>query len=883
MKNQQITFKKYHLLIIAFLFIAAACGSGGGGDGSGGTTPTTPPDTTAPSVTLSAPANSASISSLNQVVIDFSEEVLNTDQLPNYTLAGIGQGTLSLQSVSATTTQATLAVNGLVGNGAITLDLQNITDVAGNALVNPALSFTGTTTNPTQAAMPASGNLLNNMASVTITYSKEVTGADILANYTLNGAGIGSLSPTAVTLVTPANFEYRVDFTGAPADGAMTLTIANIQDLVGNPLAGTQINYTFDVTGPTVTTLTPGTGSTLNQITGFDITYSEPVTGATIIANHILTGTALGTLQIAAIVANVSPANSYHVTLSGAPATTGTLNFSVQNVTDALGNVMTPAGASYTIDQINPTATASLTPGIWIGVFNPLTTLDITFSKPVLNAALTSSYSLSGSTGGNLSLQSVTNLGGNVYRLNFTGAPTTPSGSGSISINLSGTTQITDANSNPVAATSFTYNVDTLRPTVIKLSPNTKESYDGMTGSEDISRSFMGSSNMVEITFSEAMTGATQISNYTLSGTALGTLQLWMAGNLGGGNTYQVYFTGKPAGTGTVILTMNAVDQAGNTVSTPVTYQIVPSPLTSTLLGRVASGSLLDLAWNGTDRFVGVGGTSIVGTIYTSTDGLSWTAGAGCTSDVMNSVTWANSRWVAVGKIGGQALICNSFDGINWTSNTAFSGYATAEMTSVIWHPSLARFIALGSAISTPICSSSVDGITWLAVHTCTGASTRITNASLGWNNSPVLTGMAGYGFQVFRMGSYTPATGDTTWNAYDIQPPSTWNVMGYAFNGSKDVIAGYDSTTSSGVVSSNNFGWNSPQPLGPLPYIRDVLWNGSYFLLLADGGTVITSSDANLWSVHQLESSTTIFQTAIWVGPYWLATDWSGNIFKFQ
>ena len=870
MKNQKITFKKHYLLIVAFLFIAASCGGGGGG----GTTPTAPPDTTAPSITLSAPADSASISSLSQIVIDFSEEVLNADQLANYTLAGIGQGTLSLQSIGVTTTQATLNVSGLVGNGTITLDLQNITDVAGNALLNPALSFTGTTTSPTQTALPASSSLLNSIASVTITYSKEITGAGTLANYTLSGAGVGSLSPSAVTLVTPGSFEYRVDFTGAPADGAMTLTIANIQDLVGNPLAGAQINYTFDVTGPTVTTLTPGTGSTLNQITGFDITYSEPVTGATTLVNHALTGTALGTLQVASIAANVSPANSYHVTLSGAPATTGTLNFAVQNVTDALGNAMTPAAASYTIDQVNPTATASQTPGVWI---NALSTLDVTFSEPVSNAALTSSYSLSGNVS-SLALQSVTGLGGNSYRLAYTGSPS----SGTLSVNLSGTTQITDLGGNPIATTGFTYNTDTIRPTVTGISPYAMDGTGGLTGVNAITRSYL---NRVDITYSEAMTGAALIGNYSLSGTALGTLQLSIAGNLTG-NTYQVYFTGKPAGTGTVILTMNAVDQAGNTVATPITYQIVPEPITATYLSNV-TGTVYDIGWNGTS-FVTVGGNGTLGKIFTGTDGINWTAGTGCTSKVLRSVTWANGIWVAAGENAGKATLCSSADGITWTAYTAFENiYTTSEMRVVYWQASISRFIAIGRGTTTttdPICTSSANGTTWEIVHVCTGGNSMATDVEPNGVGSQYITGLAGYGPGLSSFASYTPVTFNFTWAGIATGSLTSWNIYSIAFSLplNKTVIVGDDPALGGIIMASSSIIYYRTN-VGPLENLRDISWNGSTYLILGMFGTVITSTDGTTWSMHQFGSPTDVLETAVWQGTYWLVGTDTGTIYKFQ
>jgi hypothetical protein len=113
------------------------------------------------------------------------------------------------------------------------------------------------------------------------------------------------------------------------------------------------------------------------------------------------------------------------------------------------------------------------------------------------------------------------------------------------------------------------------------------------------------------------------------------------------------------------------------------------------------------VAWNGTDRWVAVGGP-LINSIATSTDGISWTSsGRGGLSTGGNGVAWNGSIWVAVGSATN--TITTSPDGISWTprGNLVIDTFASG----VAWSSSLSLWVAVGFGSNT--IATSTDGINW--------------------------------------------------------------------------------------------------------------------------------------------------------------------------
>jgi len=125
-----------------------------------------------------------------------------------------------------------------------------------------------------------------------------------------------------------------------------------------------------------------------------------------------------------------------------------------------------------------------------------------------------------------------------------------------------------------------------------------------------------------------------------------------------------------------------------------------------------AYGPKTSIAWNGS-RLVTVGTQSPSGYVLsTSTDGGDTWDNPYPTSKTLNDVTWAGTRWIAVGMDG---TVVTSADGKAWTVRDA--GLGPILFQSITWTGSLA--IATGFDESTFMAGAnytSPDGLAWSAV-----------------------------------------------------------------------------------------------------------------------------------------------------------------------
>lgn len=101
-------------------------------------------DSDSPFLLSATPANGSKIEDLSQVELTFSEEVTGADRVGNYALSGDGVGSLGIHSVSWLGSQTyRVLISGTSGYGPIILTLDNVNDLAGNALGLITLSYTG--------------------------------------------------------------------------------------------------------------------------------------------------------------------------------------------------------------------------------------------------------------------------------------------------------------------------------------------------------------------------------------------------------------------------------------------------------------------------------------------------------------------------------------------------------------------------------------------------------------------------------------------------------------------------------------------------------------------------------------------------------------------
>ncbi|MCB1147789.1 MAG: Ig-like domain-containing protein, partial [Leptospiraceae bacterium] len=531
-----------------------------------------------PGPTIStSPTENSVLSSLTQLDVTFSLPVnAAATQTSSYSITNASGGSLVVDSVSQlTTTSYRLVISGNLGNGTFTLHTTGIESLAGNVPQNPNLSFVADTTAPSVvSSTPTGGTTLANLDNITIQFSERVENAAISSSYTLSGTGKGSLSISSIASLGSNNFQ--LNFSGSPTNGVIEITLSGIRDLAGNLLGSTALNFTGDTVNPTITSSSTASGSTINALTSLDITYSRAVNGGANLGNYSLSGTGVGSLAITSVT-NIS-GNVYRLVFSGSPVN-GSIQISISGISAAANLLPLVSGSlTYNVDLGLPTIISS-TPTAGT-LLNSLTQLDIVYSEVMANAGNSGSYSISNNGTGSLNVVSAANISGNQYRLTLSGTV----GNGSFSV----TSNATDLAGNSNAANVLNFNADNVTPTIVSSTPANSSSLNALT--------------TIEFTFSEAVSGALNSGNYSLTGAGAVTLSISGVSSLGG-NSYRINIAGTPQN-GTINLAMaNISDTAGNTISgTVLTYTGDFSGPTATTnpanSGFISSLTTLDITYS---------------------------------------------------------------------------------------------------------------------------------------------------------------------------------------------------------------------------------------------------------------------------------------------
>jgi len=254
----------------------------------------------------------------------------------------------------------------------------------------------------------------------------------------------------------------------------------------------------------------------------------------------------------------------------------------------------------------------------------------------------------------------------------------------------------------------------------------------------------------------------------------------------------------------------------------------IGKPLPTASLNAV---TFLGLTLPGLYTTVGAGGT-----IFNSSDAVSWTAvNSGTTAD-LNGVVFGFSRYVAVGK--GGAMI-TSLDGTTWTTqNSATTNDLRAIATG---SPGM---VAVGPG-GTIVRSS--DGANWAAVTS--GTTNDLYGVSYAVNNTFYAVG---------AKGTMLSSTDGVTWTP--IATGTTADLHGFAYSGITFVAVGSGGTI---IYSSDAVTWTAITPLTTATL--NSITPGSQFVTVGTGGTILTSVDGANWA--QVSSGITADLNAVLFG----------------
>ncbi|MCT7991379.1 Ig-like domain-containing protein [Laspinema olomoucense] len=505
-------------------------------------------DTVVPTVTLGATA-SGTVNTPFSVNTTFSETVTG------FAAGDINLTNATLSNFTGTGTNYSFTVTP-TGSGTVSVNVPAgaATDAAGNSnTAATPLTLGADVTPPTVTLATTASGTVNAPFSVNATFSETVTGfaADDIS---LTNATLSNFTGTGT------NYSFTVTPTGS---GTVSVNVpaGAATDAAGNSnTAATPLTLGADVTPPTVTLATTASG-TVNAPFSVNAAFSETVTGFAL--NDII-----ATNGTVSNFTGSGTTYSFIVTPTGSG--TVSVNLPAGGATDAAGNSNTAATPlTRTADTTPPSVTLASTAASTI---NAPFSVNAAFSETVTGFALNDIIATNGTVS------------------NFTGSGTTysfivtPTGSGTVSVNLPAGGATDAAGNSNTAATPLTRTADTTRPSVTLAS----------TAASTINAPFS-----VNAAFSETVTGFALNDIIATNGT--------VSNFTGSGTTYS--FTVTPTGSGTVSVNVpvgGATDAAGNsnTAATPLTRNADttrPSvtSVTSTVLDKkYTAGTLIPITIN---------------------------------------------------------------------------------------------------------------------------------------------------------------------------------------------------------------------------------------------------------------------------------------------
>jgi hypothetical protein len=271
---------------------------------------------------------------------------------------------------------------------------------------------------------------------------------------------------------------------------------------------------------------------------------------------------------------------------------------------------------------------------------------------------------------------------------------------------------------------------------------------------------------------------------------------------------------------------------AGTATATLPTPWTAGAPLGASDLRGLAGGAVIVA--------VGAGGA-----MYSSTDGITWTALNSGVASNLNAAVYRGGVYLAAGDSG---TMLYSTDAINWTPRTTSSA---KNLYSVASSPAL--FVAVG-ANGTIV--SSADGITWSAV-----ANSGTTN-----DLNQVIYAPTGYWIAVGANGTLLTSVDAITWTA--VTSGTARDLKGITYGISTVTNAGlYVGVGANGtlITSPDASNWTAQTAIGP-GNLSAVTY-GTQFIAVGASGSIFTSTDGTSWAGQPSTTGSNL--NAIVAAPY--------------
>lgn len=244
----------------------------------------------------------------------------------------------------------------------------------------------------------------------------------------------------------------------------------------------------------------------------------------------------------------------------------------------------------------------------------------------------------------------------------------------------------------------------------------------------------------------------------------------------------------------------------------------------------------------------------IVGSIYTSSDGLSWTTRAGAPSGILTGCANSGSIYCVCG-----VKIWSSPDLDTYTQRT--SGLEGIILNDIKYASSL--FVAVGGDIHMYILTSS-DGISWTSYNLDMLPGNRLSRVCNDGSGTWVAVGVSN---------TIVRSTDGITWTSIP-NGASVVNLTGIAFGNSVFVATASDGNV---FTSSNGTSWTE-RTTGAADQLLDVVFGGSLFVAVGGSGQIYTSSNGISWTARTSPSIQTWTGVAYSGSQFMIVGNPSGN-----
>lgn len=237
--------------------------------------------------------------------------------------------------------------------------------------------------------------------------------------------------------------------------------------------------------------------------------------------------------------------------------------------------------------------------------------------------------------------------------------------------------------------------------------------------------------------------------------------------------------------------------------------------------------TLTDVVWTGTQFVV----TGTRGVILTSPDGVDWSViNFNTTTGFFNAINWNGSQLVTFINYFSSSRPLISTDGVNWT----WGDYVSGGYNAIHWDGT--QYVAVGSAgiSGTGVVATSTDGLTWtVETNTLSHRLYDVTKTDT----------------QYVAIGSLKSHVTSPDGKIWTEQTDTTSNLRSLTWTGSQLVGVGSTIYTS---PTGNDSSWTERTDItGSEKYFsfRDVIWTGSQYV--SAGRSMYTSADSITWAGH--------------------------------